>query len=105
MAESKMVAAEGKKTKMVKVRAIRDFTYKTGKRIDRQLPNGNVINVDEELHAVTGTVVEMPEEIAEAVCAVFTGTYAFGGERAGLEGKQRHAIRRGEIIGEAASAA
>jgi hypothetical protein len=105
MADTKMVAPEGKKTKMVKVKALRDFTYRTGAKTSQRLPNGNEVVTDEEKFARVGEVHEMPQEEADAVCLPFTGSYAFGGERGGDEGKARHVLRRGQVIPEAPQAA
>ncbi len=104
MADSKMIAPEGKKVHMVKVRAIRDFSYRTGAKVQQRLPNGNTIEIDEEKFVKSGEVVEMSKTEADSVCQIFPGSYAFGGERIGLEAKQRHATRRGEILSEEAAA-
>lgn len=83
-APDRLVAAP-KTTKMVKVRAIRDFRHGPGLERERKV-------------AIPGQEVEVTEEEAKNLCdKTYEGSHAFYGERQQSE-VQRHVIRRAERV-------
>lgn len=83
--------------KMVKVRALRALTYRTGGKVIEKL-GAREVETEERRFVKEGTTFDMPAEFVDELLQPFTGTFAFGGERIGIEAKQRHAIIRAELV-------
>lgn len=83
--QTNMTAAP-KQTRMVKLRAIRDFRYKT--------PEG------EEKIVTPGNTADVPEDQAKELCdKAFEGNYAFSGERYATDGDaKKHQLVRAERV-------
>jgi hypothetical protein len=98
MAEkTNMSAPEAQNTKMVKVRALRDLTYRTGKKVT-QVVGVREVQVDERVYLKAGDTADVPAEDVKELTSAFVGPYAFSGERVGDEARQRHAMRRAEVV-------
>lgn len=74
--KTKLVAPTSSKTKMVKIRAIRDIAVGT------------------DIH-LAGSEVEVPEALAADLCTPIEGSYAFSGDR-DTRDAHKHMIRRAE---------